>query len=101
MSDRLPLTEVGGDELLARVTYQIILGDYHAHPEEYEIPYIRLIVLAEEWSLAGIEPIATDLRLAAIWVGNGGTVATWLRARIVFHSGRPTMIARAGRSRTR
>jgi len=101
MSDRLPLTEVGGDELLARVTYQIILGDYRDHPDEYEIPYIRLIVLAEEWSLAGIEPIATDLRLAAIWVGNGGTVATWLRARVVFHAGRATKLAHTGRARRR
>lgn len=94
MADRLPLTEVSGDEALARVTYQIIIGDYHSHPDLYDDPTSRLLTLAHDWNQSGIKLVADDIRLAAIWVGNGGTVATWLRARIVFHAGRATRLRR-------
>jgi len=92
MNDRLPLTEVSGDEALARVTYQIIIADYHNHPDLYDDPTSRLLALTTDWQQSGFKLIADDLRLAAIWVGNGGTVATWLRARIVFHAGRTTRL---------
>jgi len=100
MSDRLPLTEVGGDEILARVTYQIILSDYRSNPENYDIPSLRLLELAHEFHLEELDLIATDIRLAAIWCANGGTVATWLRARIIITTGRASRLRLAGRNRT-
>jgi hypothetical protein len=84
MADRLPLTEVGGDEILARVTYQIILADYDRWPELYDTPTLRLLELATDWSAPEYSRIHEQITLAAIWVANGGTVATWLRARVVF-----------------
>lgn len=101
MSDRLPLTEVGGDEILARVVYQIILHDYHSHPHLYDDPVHQLLDLALIWGACPLHTIPENLSLCAIWVANGGTVATWVRARIVFTTGRATRLLRAGRSRRR
>ena len=101
MSDRLPLTEVGGDEIIARVTFQIILQDYHSRPEEYDSPVEALLHLAAAYHQANIPIIDEQLTLAAVWVGNGGTVATWLRARVIITTGRTTRLARVGRTRTR
>jgi hypothetical protein len=101
MSDRLPLTEVGGEEILARVVFQIILGDYRQQPDSYDTPTIAILNLADEWFASGFTDVATDLRLAAIWCANGGTVATWLRSRIIFHAGRTGRLIRAGRSSSR
>ena len=101
MSDRMPLTEVGGDEALARITYQLIILDYKSHPDAYELPVIRLLALADQYHQFGLTQLAADLRLAAIWCGNGGTVASWLRARIVIRAGRATKLRRLGRSRER
>jgi hypothetical protein len=86
MTDRLPLAEVSGDEAIARITYQIILGDYDLHPDAYDNPSFHLFELAAGWQLAGVPPVAEQLRLAGIWVANGGTIATWLRSRIVFRA---------------
>lgn len=99
MNDRLPLTEVSGDEILARVTFQIILHDYHLSPDKYDDPTGRLLELACEWDDDLLSWIHEQLTLCAIWVGNGGTVATWLRARIVITTGRATKLARIGRRR--
>jgi hypothetical protein len=101
MSDRLPLTEVSGEEILARVVYQIILADYHIAPENYDVPVLRLLELAHEYHQHDMDIIAADIRLVAIWCGNGGTVATWLRARIVITTGRASRLAQAGRARRR
>jgi hypothetical protein len=101
MDDRLPLTEVSGDEALARVAYQIIVGDYHAHPETYDTPTEALLNLAHSWDSDGLHLLGEQIALAAIWCANGGTVATWLRARVVFHAGRFSRLHQAGRSRRR
>jgi hypothetical protein len=101
MTDRLPLAEVSGDEILARVVYQIILFDYREHPDSYDIPVVRVLELADQFHAANMSIIAADLRLAAIWCGNGGTIATWLRARIVFRTQRFSRARHAGRNQTR
>lgn len=101
MSDRFPLTEVGGDEIIARVVYQLILLDYHQNPASYDEPFPALLLLADYYHTAELALIAADIRLVAIWVASGGTVATWLRARVVFTCGRATRLARAGRNRRR
>jgi len=99
MSDRLPLTEVSGDEILARVVYQLILADYRLTPDLYDFPAERIFVLADEWHALGATDIATDLRLAGIWCAQGGAVAQWLRTRIVITTGRASKLMRAGRGR--
>jgi hypothetical protein len=86
MDDRMALTDVSADEALARVTYQIIRGDYSLHPELYETPTLRLLELANLWAEPEYHFLAEQLLLAAIWCANGGTVATWLRSRIVFRA---------------
>jgi len=86
MDDRLPLAEVSGDEAIARVTYQIIRGDYSLHPHLYDTPTLRLLELANEWAAPEYHYLAEQILLAAIWCANGGTVATWLRSRIVFRA---------------
>ena len=94
MTDRLPLTEVSSDEAIARIAYQVILSDYHHNPSAYDNPTEALLNLAHSWDTDGIHILGEQIALAAIWVANGGTVATWLRARVVFTSGRPTRLLR-------
>lgn len=101
MSDRLPLTEVSGDEILARVCYQLILADYRLTPDAYDTPAERILILADQWYAIGATDIATDLRLAGIWCAHGATLASWLSSRIVITSGRVSKLMRAGRSRRR
>lgn len=97
MTDRLPLTEVSGDEILARVTYQIILADYRQTPDSYDTPAERILILADEWHAFGAVDIATDLRLAGIWCAHGSTLASWLSSRVLIHTGRVSKLMRAGR----
>lgn len=101
MSDRLPLTEVSRDEALARITYQIIKADYEQWPELYDTPTIRLFELATDWDAPDYNLIHEQITLAALWVANGGTVATWLRARIVVTVGRAKILAATHRARRR
>jgi hypothetical protein len=101
MEERLPLTEVGGDEILARVTYQIIASYYRDYPDSFDNPTEAVLNLANTWYQSEIPIIAEQMTLVAIWLSNGGTIATWRRARIVFHAGRSTRLAQAGRSRRR
>jgi len=101
MRDRLPLTEVSGEEILARVVYQVIMGDYRDNPEQYDRPPQRLYDLAYQWRSAGLPLIGHEIELVAIWTAQGGTVATWLLSRVLIHVGRATMLARAGRPRRR
>ena len=101
MSERLPLTEVGGDEILARVTYQIILADYRQTPDLYDTPAERILILADEWFALGAIDLATDLRLAGIWCAHGSTLASWLGSRVLITTGRASRLMRAGRSRRR
>jgi hypothetical protein len=98
MSDRLPLTEVGSEEILARVTYQIILADYRQTPDSYDSPAERIFILADEWHAFGAVDIATDLRLAGIWCAHGSTLASWLASRVLISTGRVSKLMRAGRS---
>lgn len=86
MVDRLPLADVSGDEAIARVTYQIIRADYDLFPELYETPVLRLFELASDWSAPEYHMLHENIALAAIWCANGGTIATWLRSRIVFRA---------------
>jgi hypothetical protein len=101
MADRLPLTEVSGDEVLARVTYQIILADYRLTPDLYETPAERILQLADEWFKFGATDLAQDLRLAGIWCAHGSTLASWLQSRVLIASPRISTLMRAGRSRRR
>lgn len=101
MNDRLPLTDVGGDEIIARVVYQIILADYREFPDLYDTPTVRLLELATDWNAKQFDRIHEDITLVAIWVANGGTVATWLRARIVFTTSRASKLMHLGKSRRR
>lgn len=101
MSDRLPLTEVSGDEILARVTYQIILADYRQTPDSYDTPAERILILADEWHAIGAIDIATDLRLAGIWCAHGSTLASWLASRVLIHTGRASKLMRLGRKPSR
>jgi hypothetical protein len=101
MPDRLPLTEVSGDEILARVCYQIILADYRLTPDSYDTPTERILILADQWHAFGAIDIATDLRLAGIWCAHGSTLASWLQSRIIITQGRVSTLMRAGRSRRR
>lgn len=101
MTERLPLTEVGGDEILARVCYQIIKADYRLTPDSYDSPAERIFILADDWYAFGAVDIATDLRLAGIWCAHGGTLAAWLSSRIIITSGRASKLMRVGRSRRR
>lgn len=97
MSDRLPLTEVSGDEVLARVTYQIILADYRQTPDSYDTPAERIFILADEWFAFGATDLAQDLRLAGIWCAHGSTLASWLASRVLISTGRASKLLRAGR----
>jgi hypothetical protein len=101
MSDRLPLQECGGDEILARIAFQLIRLDYASSPDAYDDPTARLLFLTDIYYQTGLTQIAADIRLAAIWCGNGGFLADWLRSRIVVTTGRASRLARAGRSRRR
>jgi hypothetical protein len=101
MADRLPLTEVSGDEILARVTYQIILADYRLTPDSYDTPAERILILADEWHAFGAVDIATDLRLAGIWCAHGSTLAAWLASRVLISTGRASRLMRAGRRPSR
>jgi hypothetical protein len=101
MTDRIPLAEASGGEIIARVTYQIILIDYHDNPNSYDYPPTRLYELAYQWRLAGLEPIADALLSCANWCAQGGHVATWLRTHTLVTAGRATILARAGRTRRR
>lgn len=101
MQERLPLTEVSGDEVLARVVYQLIVHYYHEYPDSFDNPTEALLNLAHSWYTSDITLIAEQLQLVALWVANGGTVATWLRARIFTTTGRATILARPGRARRR
>jgi hypothetical protein len=83
MAYRMPLAEASGDEILSRVTYQIIRGDYDLHPSAYDDPTAQLFTLAIDWHKSGIHMIAAQLDLAAIWCAHGGTVASWLQSRII------------------
>lgn len=98
MSNRLPLTEVSGDEVLARVTYQIILADYRQTPDSYDSPSERIFLLADEWHVFGATDLAQDLRLAGIWCAHGATLASWLQSRVLIHTGRVSRLMRAGRT---
>lgn len=97
MQERLPLTEVSGEEIIARVAYQIILADYRQTPDLYDTPADRLFVLADEWFALDAISLATDLRLAGIWCAQGGAIASWLRSRVVITQGRASKLMRAGR----
>lgn len=99
MSDRLPLTEVGGDEALVRVIYQLILSDYQLHPTAYDEPAWALFSLSNDWNTSGFPLIGEQVNLAALWVANGGTVATWLRAHIIFRAGRAGRLSAVQRRR--
>lgn len=101
MQQRLPLTEVGGEEILARVVYQIVMRDYRDNPDTYDHPPSRLFDLAFQWRQAAIPLIGNELELVAIWCAQGGTVAAWLNTRVLINPGRATMLARAGRPRRR
>lgn len=101
MKERLPLTEVGGEEILARVVYQIVMRDYRDNPDKYDLPPNRLFELAFQWRSAGIPLISNELDQLAVWCSHNGTVAAWLQSRVLIHVGRATMLARAGRSRRR
>jgi hypothetical protein len=101
MSDRLPLTEVSGEEVLARTVYQIILLDYARNQEQYENPATRLFDLALQWSNLGLKLIADELQLVAIWCAQGSTVRQWLSTRTLITTGRATRLAHTGRSRRR
>lgn len=101
MADRLPLAEVSGEEVLARVVYQIVMRDYRDNPDKYDLPPNRLFELAFQWRSAGIPLISNELDLLAVWCGRGGTVASWLTSRVLINPGRAAMLARVGRSRRR
>lgn len=97
MSERLPLTEVSGDEVIARVAYQIILADYRENPLSYDDPVPALLDLAVKWDADDLSYLHEQLTLAALWVANGGTIATWLRARCFAHTSRASKLIRVGR----
>lgn len=101
MSDRLPLTEVGGDEILARIAYQLILADYRLTPNSYDEPAERILILAEEWFAFGATEIATELRLAGIWCAHGSTLANWLKSRVLIRTSRVSKLMRLGNERRR
>lgn len=101
MAERIPLAEASGDEILARVTYQLILLDYHNNPDAYDHPETRLFELAYQWRILDVAPISEQLELAAIWCAHGSRIADWLKARLSYTSGRATILARLGRSRGR
>lgn len=89
-----PLAEASSEEIIARVTYQIILADYRADPEAYDDPTSRVFALALEYQHAHVGVIAAQLDLVAIWCAHGGTIASWLTYRIL-----PTSIATIERRR--
>lgn len=93
MPTRIPLAGASGDEILSRVTYQIILGDYELDPTRYDDPAQRLLELALEWHQSGLHTIAAQLDLCGIWCAHGGTIATWLKSRILFTTERAPMHA--------
>lgn len=101
MSNHLPLTEVGGSEVIARTVYQIILMDYRENPQCYDNPTTRLLDLSLQWKTNGIFIIAEELGLVAIWCGQGSTVRAWLSSRCSMDAGRTTRLARAGSTRRR
>jgi hypothetical protein len=101
LTTRIPLAEASGDEILARVTYQLILLDYHDNPDKYDHPEVRLFELAYQWRLIGLAPIHEQLELAAIWCSHGSRIADWLKSRIMVSSGRAPILARLGRTRGR
>jgi hypothetical protein len=97
MNDLLPLTEVSGDEILARIAYRLIRLDYADHPDQYDEPTSAILTLAERIHALGLTQVAADLRLAGIWCAQGGTVAAWLRSRVVITTGRATKLRHLGR----
>jgi len=101
MSERLPLTDVSGEEVIIRVTYQIILADYRQTPDSYDSPAERILILADDWFAFGAIDIAFHLRLAGVWCSTGATLASWLQRGVITTSGRASKLMRAGRSRRR
>jgi hypothetical protein len=101
MSDRIPLAEASGDEITARIAYQLIKLDYHQHPDDYEDATTCILILADHYHQIGCTLLAADIRLAGIWCAHGGTVAAWLRSRILINPGRASKLARLGRGRSR
>ena len=101
MADRIPLAEASGEEILVRVTYQIILADYRKTPDSYDTPSERILILADEWFAFGATDLAFYLRMAGIWCASGDTLAAWLQKGIYLTSGRASKLMRAGRSRRR
>lgn len=101
MTSFLPLTEVGGDEILARVTYQIILADYAINAEQYDRPADRLYELSLQWRISDILPIAEQLLSVAHYCAKGGKAREWLSTRIVIQTGRPSRLTRLSRKQSR
>ena len=101
MADRLPLTEVSGNEILVRVTYQIVLADYRLTPDSYDTPADRIFILADDWHAFGAIELAAQLRLAGIWCASGATLASWLQQGIFSTSGRASKLMRANGARRR
>jgi hypothetical protein len=101
MTERIPLADASGQEIVARTVYQLILIDYRTNPEQYDRAPSRLFDLALQWRQAGLHLVADELSSVAVWCAQGGTVATWLRTRILVSTGRATILARAGRTRRR
>lgn len=97
MSNRLPLTEVSGEEIIARVTYQIIMADYRQTPDSYDTPSERILILADQWFAFGANDLAFYLRLAGVWCSTGATLASWLQKSIFLTSGRASKLMHATR----
>lgn len=101
MTTRIPLAEASGDEILARIAYQLIKLDYHQHPDDYDEPTYPILVLAEHYHHIGLTQIAADLRLAGIWTAHGAPLAGWLASRLLINPARAAQLGRLGRSRRR